>query len=624
MRWPGPQDYREAIQNPAVALSDEELRKAQLELDDFQLPLVRSGQYATVFKLVGQRSSFAVRCFLHNFEDRKERYRAISDFIVRDDLECTVGFELVDKGIRIGSDWYPILKMEYVDGSSLGSYVRQNKGNPDKLRELVLQFEEMMLALKSNGIAHGDLQHDNIVITPQGRLRLIDYDGMYVPALAGRHSNELGHRNYQHPSRNETHFGPNLDNYSAWIIRGALSTLAREPDFAALLENEESLLLTREDYLFSRCSRNFYTLEQKDNAARAWSRQIRTLLQETVDSVPYLDEELAIADSLPEIVPEDLLPVRIPALLPTTKQAREFQVVDCSSSEGQPVVTAASLALWCSEPVFRLLKPVLLCKAKSTDDCDQQENMLTLIEHTLPPGDALSWRGGLSSTKRSTDIQGQHIQSFPRPFYFWTKLWRRFLVLGGVFFSLAPVVVAVMCIANILSSRAAQASLFFGIGSLLILLFGLIPAFILIPFILLFSELPSPKIYTRGSGARHLLYALTDHSLKICVETDLRQIPGKDGNEWNVEVVDIPLYLIEAANFYNDSFVEWKGEDPLTPNYAGGFTERIELEIKMPHRGAEQPPIERLWLHGFYTWERLALKTRLRSLGVQCHEAERP
>ena len=185
---------------------------ANWRLDEFQLPVVRSGQYAAVFKLSGSRRSWAVRCFLHNFEDRAERYHAISDFIIRDDLECTVGFELVDKGIKIGSDWFPILKMEYVEGESLGTYVRKNIENPDRLKTLLSSFEEMMLALKSDGIAHGDLQHDNIVITAEARLRLIDYDGMYVPALAGFHSNELGHRNYQHPSRTK------LISALIWII----------------------------------------------------------------------------------------------------------------------------------------------------------------------------------------------------------------------------------------------------------------------------------------------------------------------------------------------------------------------------------------------------------------------
>ncbi|QLQ08322.1 MAG: hypothetical protein HZY76_21580 [Anaerolineae bacterium] len=55
-----------------------------------------------------------------------------------------------------------------------------------------------MRNLQTHGIAHGDLQHGNVLVAAD-ELRLIDYDGMYVPPLSGRESHEIGHRNYQHP-----------------------------------------------------------------------------------------------------------------------------------------------------------------------------------------------------------------------------------------------------------------------------------------------------------------------------------------------------------------------------------------------------------------------------------------
>src|SRR2546430_4647189 len=51
-------------------------------------------------------------------------------------------------------------------------------------------------------VAHGDLQHGNILVRG-GSIQLVDYDGMWVPALKGRHATEIGHRAYQHPERSE-------------------------------------------------------------------------------------------------------------------------------------------------------------------------------------------------------------------------------------------------------------------------------------------------------------------------------------------------------------------------------------------------------------------------------------
>src|ERR1700678_4257906 len=78
-KWPSPQDYREAIQNPHICFVDGELRQGKVQLDTMELPLVHCGQYAAVFKVSSGADSWAVRCFLHNFEDCKERYRRISE-----------------------------------------------------------------------------------------------------------------------------------------------------------------------------------------------------------------------------------------------------------------------------------------------------------------------------------------------------------------------------------------------------------------------------------------------------------------------------------------------------------------------------------------------------------------
>lgn len=305
MRWPSPQDYREAIQNPRFCLSDPELQDAELELDALQLPLVKSGQYATVFTLRSGSRSWAVRCFLHNFLDRKERYQRISDFILRDDLEYTVGFELIEKGIKVDSQWFPILKMDHVEGQSLGRFLADNVNDTDKLKLLLKRFNEMTEALKGDGIAHGDLQHDNVMVTADMRLRLIDYDGMYVPALSGWNSNELGHRNYQHPARNAKHFGAYLDNFSHHVIAGSLNCLIEEPGLWQLNRGDESVLLMREDFLNPDQSEAFFKLEKAGSGPMQTSHILRTLLSMRPEEIPGSLDSIAVRKNLPVIVPSD-------------------------------------------------------------------------------------------------------------------------------------------------------------------------------------------------------------------------------------------------------------------------------------------------------------------------------
>ncbi len=103
--------------------------------------------------------------------------------------------------------------------------------------------------LRTAGIAHGDLQHGNILVLPDGQLRLVDYDGMFVPAMKGWRSNELGHRNYQHPARTAEHFGPELDNFAAWVIYSSLCAVVLESSiYKQLGGGDDCLLLRRGDF----------------------------------------------------------------------------------------------------------------------------------------------------------------------------------------------------------------------------------------------------------------------------------------------------------------------------------------------------------------------------------------
>ncbi len=44
-------------------------------------------------------------------------------------------------------------------------------------------------------------------------LMLVDYDGIYVPAMAGEQANELGHVNYQHLERSAEYFDATIDRF---------------------------------------------------------------------------------------------------------------------------------------------------------------------------------------------------------------------------------------------------------------------------------------------------------------------------------------------------------------------------------------------------------------------------
>lgn len=244
MSWPTPQDYAEAVQNPQSCFEDLVLKQATTVTNRLGLPRAVSGQFACVFRLKSTTGEWAVRCFLRETPDQQERYALIGAALNAASLSCIVSFRFVERGIRVRGKWYPVLVMRWIEGMLLNEYVKTNLSSPRKLLDLADQFLDLGKSLHHRGIAHGDLQHGNVVVV-NGAPVLVDYDGMFVPALAGRKSHELGHRNYQHPQRREDLFDTNLDRFSLWIIYLALVALSEDSSLWDELDGGDDALIFR-------------------------------------------------------------------------------------------------------------------------------------------------------------------------------------------------------------------------------------------------------------------------------------------------------------------------------------------------------------------------------------------
>lgn len=69
------------------------------------------------------------------------------------------------------------------------------------------------------------------MVNPAGELKLVDYDGMYVPQLEGLPTVDGGHVAYQHPARSkDARLFAGLDHFSAvLVIYVSLRALAADP-----------------------------------------------------------------------------------------------------------------------------------------------------------------------------------------------------------------------------------------------------------------------------------------------------------------------------------------------------------------------------------------------------------
>jgi hypothetical protein len=306
--FPPPAEYAKMLSTPQairLAFRDPVLKASKVELDAQQMPRVRSGAFAVVYKItLPDGRSHAVRLFLKDGDDRRERYALIHEYLAKARLPCLVTFKYVDDAFRAADGKrYPMMTMDWVEGKTLFDWLHDRAicGDGRSIATVAAKWREIIGGLRGANIAHGDLQHANVMVTPSGDLKLVDYDGMCVPKLVGRRNLEIGVDPYQHPGRNaDTTLGPTLDNFSSIVLQTCLLALAADTglwrEFVVAKQNEK-ILFERADFESPEKSAIFQRLGRSvDPGVRKLSAVIADLWKKRIDQVPSLEEMLGAFD----------------------------------------------------------------------------------------------------------------------------------------------------------------------------------------------------------------------------------------------------------------------------------------------------------------------------------------
>ena len=195
--------------------------------------LYGSGAYAAVFKGKKNGVFYALRCFLNAEKDVLERYEAICSYLAKIPSTWKTSCEFLYQEVELKSTRYPVLKMDWIEGTLINEFITKNLGNNACLGEIQSKLVEISRDLEAHQIGHGDLQCGNIIISGSASnftIHLIDYDGMYVPSLLHRCSLEKGRSEFQHPKRTLEDFGPEMDRFSFWVMLTALEALKYDKD----------------------------------------------------------------------------------------------------------------------------------------------------------------------------------------------------------------------------------------------------------------------------------------------------------------------------------------------------------------------------------------------------------
>ncbi len=250
MSYPTLEQYNEALQFPQQALQDSELAAGKVRQTGLDLPLAVCGGFALTYTVTVAGNKYAVRCFHRQSTALEQRYIAIARTIESLQSRFFVDFSFQKAGILVRGQKYPVVKMAWAQGETLGEFLEREHSNAINLANLRDALKDLSVFLEQKGIAHGDIQPGNVMVSKGGRsLQLIDYDGMFVPELLSIGSAETGHRNFQHPGRTAGTWSNRLDRFSFISLDFALAALIGDASLWSTTHSDgDRVLFTASDF----------------------------------------------------------------------------------------------------------------------------------------------------------------------------------------------------------------------------------------------------------------------------------------------------------------------------------------------------------------------------------------
>ena len=265
MQYPLISEYLAAIREAKDNL--DKLSHLVPVLDKYGEPYRSSGAFAVVFKMKDEQTGkcYALKCFTEEQEGRAEAYRQIAEELEFVDSPYITSVKYLEKELFVDSNCedeeFPVLLMDWIEGETMETYVAANYTDTHAMAMLCYRFCKMAAWLRSQSFAHGDIKPDNIMVRPDGTLTLVDYDGMFVPAMKGQKSPTIGTKDFSHPLRTIDDFDETIDDFALASIALSLKAISLDPSLLQNYGASDRLLFSATDYLDLSKSKTFTALQ---------------------------------------------------------------------------------------------------------------------------------------------------------------------------------------------------------------------------------------------------------------------------------------------------------------------------------------------------------------------------
>lgn len=294
MAYPSFEQYNNAFSAHQHLLADTELKKGAVAKTGLGMPRAISGGFALTYTMTVGQSKYAVRCFHRESKALERRYHAIAKRLAQLNSPYFLKFDFQPKGISVDGHAYPIVKMAWAQGVTLGEFLEDNHGRRGALASLPASLLALSSFLERERIAHGDMSTGNIMVSgTAGAIQLIDYDGMYVEDIRDLGNSELGNINFQHPERAAKNpFSPTMDRFSLIALSLALKSLNEDASIWAKTKSDmDTIVFRASDFIDPSASSVFAEL-MRNPALATHAQNFAAVCRAPIEKTPSLEDFL--------------------------------------------------------------------------------------------------------------------------------------------------------------------------------------------------------------------------------------------------------------------------------------------------------------------------------------------
>jgi hypothetical protein len=124
MHYPSYEQFNIAFQSDQSPLTEPKLHTGTVAKTGWGLPLAISGGFALTYTITTQESKkYAVRCFHRESKALEARYKAIARRLAELHSPYFLDFEFQPQGICVDGSYYPIVRMAWAEGKTLGEFL---------------------------------------------------------------------------------------------------------------------------------------------------------------------------------------------------------------------------------------------------------------------------------------------------------------------------------------------------------------------------------------------------------------------------------------------------------------------------------------------------------------------